>query len=836
MRRLFAGVAVLLVPCAVWAQSAAPPPPADATATAAKSTGLPPILVPVPKQRPKRATQAKRPPAKRAPPAPLEAPATTVAAPADSTVGAPGNPDEMVSVSPIAGGGVPRDKVPANAQVVGAAAFDHALAPDLLQAMSRALAGVSLSDQTGNQFQLDLNYRGFTASPVIGTPQGLAVYQNGVRINEVFGDIVNWDFIPETAINRMELLPGNPVFGLNALGGAISIQMKNGFTYQGVEGEARFGSYGREGFTAQAGGQNDNIAAYVAADSINDQGWREYSPSRVERLYADIGARGEEGEFHVTFTGADNFFGATAATPGQLLAQNWASVYTVPQTTENSLAFLTASLSYKPTDTLALQGLAYYRGFWQTHVDGNGTAAQNQGCPDPTVLCFPNLDGTLSNLITTSGQTVPNTGLLAASVLGEIDRTWTTTNSFGGSLQATSTDKAFGHPNNLVIGASLDRGYVQFTSNGELGTINPNQFPVVYGVGLIIDQPNGDDAPVSLHAYTTYLGVYAIDTFDVTSRLTLTAGARYNIALITLEDELGTALNGFDEYLHFNPVVGATYKIATNVTAYGSFAESNRAPTPLELACSDPIRPCLIDSFLVADPSLKQVVGYTFEGGLRGTLGTGPAGGQLAWSLGAFHTLSENDIIMVASPLPGHGYFQNAGETLREGIEAAVKYKWDRWTAYANYTFIDARFESVELISSPNNPMADANGNILVTPGDHIPAIPRYRIKAGAEYAVTDAWKIGADLNVVGSQYLAGDQSNQNPEVPAYWVVNAHTSYRINKNLEAFGLVQNLFNQRYYTYGLFFQTDSFPYLNLTDPRSFLPGMPLAAYAGVRATW
>ena len=137
-------------------------------------------------------------------------------------------------------------------------------------------------------------------------------------------------------------------------------------------------------------------------------------------------------------------------------------------------------------------------------------------------------------------------------------------------------------------------------------------------------------------------------------------------------------------------------------------------------------------------------------------------------------------------------------------------------------------------LSSPNNPFADANGKIFVIPGDHIPAIPNYRFKAGAEYKITDAWTLGADINAIGSQYLVGDQSNLNPKVPAYWVVNLHSSYHVTKNVEVFGLVRNLFNQRYYTFGTFFQTDSFPYLNLTDPRTFIPGAPFAAYAGLRA--
>ena len=560
------------------------------------------------------------------------------------------------------------------------------------------------------------------------------------------------------------------------------------------------------------------------------------SPSQLRRVYADLGARGDQTEFHVTFTGADNNFGAAAATPVQMLNQDWASVYTIPQTTHNELAFLTTSASWTPTDTLAFQANAYYRGFWQSHVDGNGTAAMNSGCPDPSVLCFPNLDGTVSNLTTTAGQTVPATGQLGTSVLGEIDRTWTSTNSFGGTAQAASSADVFGHSNNFVIGLSIDRGLVQFSTTSELGTINADQFPVVQGVGLFIDQPSGDVAPVGLGAKTLYTGVYATDTFDLTSRLSLTAGGRYNVASIDLQDELGDdpGLTGSHNYSRFNPTVGFTYKINRNVNVYASYSEANRAPTPLELECSDPLRPCLIDNALVGDPSLKQVVSHTVEAGVRGRFDA--AGGALNWSLAAFHTLNTDDIINVASPLPGHEFFQNGGDTLRRGIEASLSYKWDRWNAYANYTLVDATFQDPLTLSSPNNPFADANGNIFVVPGDHLTGIPDYRFKAGAEYQITDLWKLGADLNVTASQYLVGDESNQNPKVPAYWTVNLHSSYQVSKNIELYGLVRNLFNQHYYVNGTFFETNSFPYLNLTDPRTFVPGIPFAAYGGLRATF
>ncbi|MGA8612920.1 MAG: TonB-dependent receptor [Xanthobacteraceae bacterium] len=745
-------------------------------------------------------------------------------------------PAPSQTASPAEPGVIDRDKVPANVQTLTAADFSHVTASNLLDDLAGALPGVALSDQTGNQFQLDLNYRGFVSSPVIGTPQGLAVYQNGVRINEVFGDIVNWDFIPESAIAQMTLVPSNPVYGLNAIGGALSFEMKNGFTYQGAEGELSGGSYGRIGTSVQAGGQNGNLSSYFAADTIDDAGWRLDSPSQLRRLYADAGLRGDDTEFHLTLAEADNHFGVAAATPVEMLSQDWSSVYTIPQTTHNQLTFLTASASWKPSDTLTYQAVAYYRHFAQAHVDGNGTDAQNAGCPDPTVLCFPNLDGSLSNLITTSGATVPATGALAApSILGEIDRTWTNTNSFGGSAQVASSADLFGHGNNFVLGLSVDRGLVQFSTSSELGTINANTFPFVFGSGLFIDQPSGDVAPVGLGGQTLYAGVYSTDTFDVTKRLAITAGGRFNVAQVTLTDELGNdpLFNGSHDYSHFNPMAGATYKLTPNLTLYGDYAITNRAPTALELACADPLRPCLIDNALVGDPDLQQVVTYTGEAGVRGHFDA--AHGQLNWTLGAYRALNTNDIINVASPIPGHEYFQNAGNTLRQGIEANASYKWDRWNVYANFTSVDATFRNYLTLSSPFNPFADANGNIAVAPGDHLAGIPDYRFKAGAEYQITVPWKFGADLNVVGSEYLVGDESNQNPRVAAYWVMNLHSSYKVSGHVELFGLIKNLFDRHYYVYGTFFDVTSFPYLNLTDPRTFLPGMPFAVYGGIRAT-
>ena len=137
--------------------------------------------------------------------------------------------------------GFDRNKVPAMVQTLTADDFTRTDSPNVVDALVQRIPGIVSSDAQGNSFAPDLRYRGFIASPVQGTPQGLAVYMNGVRVNEAFGDTVNWDLIPTIAIGRADVWTNNPAFGLNALGGAVSFQMKNGFTYQGIEVDTRAG-------------------------------------------------------------------------------------------------------------------------------------------------------------------------------------------------------------------------------------------------------------------------------------------------------------------------------------------------------------------------------------------------------------------------------------------------------------------------------------------------------------------------------------------------------------------------------------------------------------------
>lgn len=749
------------------------------------------------------------------------------------------SPRTRIYVYPTAPGigrGLDVDKVPSAINAVDPSQIKRTGSLNVTDALRDNIAGVNITEVTGNPFQPDVEFRGFVASPVTGTPQGLAVYQNGVRINEAFSDAVNWDLIPTAAIRSVTLVTNNPAFGLNALGGALNLQMKDGFTYQGAELDLMGGSFGRIQGSAQWGKQVDNnYAVYAALEGLRDNGFRNYSQSTVRRFYGDIGYKAGDSEFHANMGVAKNDFGASATVPAELLDKYWGATYTTPQTTSNRVGYLNLTGKVDATPTWTLEGTAHVRRYEQKLVDGNPTDVQE--CADPALLCFGD-DATPAN--GADGVQLANP-FAPGTILGEIDRSSIRSTTFGVSGQATNTDQLFGHDNRFVVGAAYDASVTRYNATAEIGSMGENY--VVSGSGVFLGAtPTADPVagPVSLRTVNQYNGLYAMDTFNVTDAFAITGGGRFNAARISLEDQLGTALNGDHTFTRFNPMIGGTYKITPELTAYAGYSEANRVPTPLELGCSDPARPCLIAAFLVSDPPLKQVVSKTVEAGLRGTRELNI--GTLGWKIGGFRATNYDDIVAVpVVGRTGFGYFSNIGRTRRQGLEAEVNIKSPTLQFQASYAFVDARFlDPLELGSE--SPFADdATETIQVRPGNQIPAIPRHRVKVGIDYALTDVWKVGGNALFVSSQYLVGDESNQYAKLPSYTVFNLHTSYQVTKNVQLYGRVDNIFDKRYATYGQFFDREALPNFTnggaeFTDPRSLSPARPRAFYAGMRVTF
>ncbi|HEY1505957.1 MAG TPA: TonB-dependent receptor [Stellaceae bacterium] len=747
----------------------------------------------------------------------------------------------VVGTTPLPGIGIDIDKVPGTVETLSADDLHREATTNLATALHDQISGVTVNDTLGDDFQRDILYHGFEASPVLGTPQGLAVYQNGVRVNEAFGDTVNWDLIPDIAIDRLDLVGANPVYGLNALGGAVAITMKNGFTYHGNETELSGGSFGQRGLSFQYGQQAGEIAAYIAARGLQSDGWRRFSPDSVQQLYADLGARNDRATLDISFTGANNRLFGQGVTPVQELAVDRTLTFTGPQHNFNQLTFVTANGSFQASDTLSFQANLYRREFRQTVANGNTTDAT--ACdPANGFLCQADASTPLTNL---SGNPIPDLSSGGTQPIGENDAEAIRAVTLGGALQATETADLLDRQNHLVAGASIDHATVDFQSTTEMGIINPSLIVEPSGFFVATPENSGfNPTPVGLRSTTNYYGLYLTDTFDVTPALSVTASGRYNLAELTLVDGMGSELTGRARYSRFNPAIGATYKITPAITAYAGYAEANRAPTASEIECSNPAQPCLLPSSLSSDPpNLKQVVAHSYTAGLRGNFQLGILPGAFTWNFGLYRTDLDDDIFAVASSISS-GFFENIGATRRQGIDAALRYHDERWSLRLAYSLVDATFQSTLTLPSSSNPAADASGSIQVRPGDHLPGIPEHRLVANADYSITAAWTIGATLTYSGAQFYRCDESNENAQLPGYALVNLHTNYKFNEHVELFARVDNLFDARYSTFGQFGDPTGIGAPGIpsgattngpgVDNRFQSPGAPITAFAGIRA--
>ncbi|HTW29469.1 MAG TPA: TonB-dependent receptor [Acetobacteraceae bacterium] len=738
-------------------------------------------------------------------------------------------PVVVIGATPLLGSGVDQAKVPAASQVLTPQDITRYGPPQPLKALNDMVGGVALDEAAANPLQPNLVYRGFVAGPLDGTAQGLAVYVNGARFNMPFGDTVNWDLIPDAAINTMNLEGANPVFGLNALGGALNVQLKDGFSYHGSQFEIYGGSYGRIESDFQYGKQSGNTAAYIAGTVFHDGGWRDEQSTDQYNIYGDVGWRGDRAELHLNIIAADTQLNGPGTIPVQLEDVQRNAQFTGPNLVANKYTRISLNGSYDITDTTSVQAVAYYQYLLQRVVNGN--TPDFAPCDDGSgFLCEDPGDF----LTDRSGSPIPD--YLNGGPYSELDNQTVNTNGYGVSAQVTNTDPVFGLHNHFVAGASFDGGDTLFSANSEVGGLTDDRNYA--GPGPTIDQADGSIAPVRVGVTNGYYGVFATDILDVTPHLSLNAGGRFNYAQIDLDDQNGGDVTGNHSYAHFNPGVGLTYRFAPALAVYASWSEANRAPTPAELSCADINSPCTLANFFVGDPNLKQVVARTIEAGLRGRFHF-DARTEVQWNAGLFRTDSDDDIYFLPSTIPGRDFFQNIGQTRRQGVEAGISVRRGRLYAWLSYAYTDATFQSSFLEDSPLNPAADANGQIQVNKGDQLPGVPTNRLKFGVQYGVTPAWTVGLTGIASSGVFLVGDEANLTPKTGAYVVLGLNTNYKLTQHIELFGLVQNMLNAKYDTYGTFSDVTSVPIAqvpNATNTRSLSPAPPIAGYGGLRVTF
>jgi outer membrane receptor protein involved in Fe transport len=786
---------------------------------------------------------------------------------------------DVVSSTPLPGTDLPLDQLPAPVQTATARDIEESGSLDLAALLNRRLNGIHINENQENPFQPDVNYRGYTASPLLGTPEGISVYMDGVRQNQPFGDIVAWDLIPKIAISEVALMPGsNPLFGLNTLGGAVSIQTKDGHSQPGVTLQVNGGSFGRRAGEVEYGGSNKNgLHWYLAGNLFREDGWRKLSPSEVRQSFGKLGWIHGKTSISLSFAYADNWLTGNGLQDSRFLAQDYSSVYSVPDITWNRSPSFNLSVGHTLTNHLTLTGNAYYRYIRADTTNGDinsesfDESLYNLSAADIAALTAAGYKGfpTTGNSTT---EPFPYWQCIAQGLeksepiekcTGIVTNTFNKQHNYGVSGQASWL---VSH-NHVTVGSGWDGSGLTFHQASQFGYLDPDRITITPIDAFADGTTNQDGAPVdtrvNLHGSVHTFSLYATDTLTVGKSLALTFSGRYNRTAIDNIDRLPVdptgargSLNGSYVFARFNPAAGLTYTPSRFAGVYFSYSEASRAPTAIELGCADPNEPCNLPNALVSDPPLKQVVTRTFEAGIRS-----PQDSRLRWSAGWFRAENHDDLLFVASEQTGFGYFTNFGETRRQGAEVSISGQFRQFTLGGNYTFLDATYQSPQVVDGASNSSNDGgtglDGNIAIRPGDHIPQIPRNLLKTYLDYQITKKLQVELAFLATGRSYARGNENNlDQPDgvnylgpgfSPGYGVVNLGAHYQIQKRLQVFAQVDNLLNHRYYTAA---QLGPSPFDNsgnfvarpfapvdgdfpIRTSTFFAPGAPIAAFGGIR---
>ena len=787
---------------------------------------------------------------------------------------------EVVAATPLAGTDMAIAQSPAPVQTAGVRDLEQSGALDLSDLLNRRLDGVHINENQENPFQPDVNYRGYTASPLLGTPEGISVYVDGVRQNQPFGDIVAWDLIPKVAIDEIALMPGsNPLFGLNTLGGALSVQTKDGNSAPGASLEISGGSFGRRAGEFEYGGSNRyGLNWYAAGNLFREDGWRQDSPSEVRQVFGKLGWLHDGTSASLSFGYAGNWLTGNGLQDTRVLAHNYSNVYSIPDVTWNHSPAVNFSLRQNVTRNFTLSGNLYFRFIRTDTINGDinsdsfDQSLYNLSTADVNALRAAGYSGfpTTGNAAT---EPFPYWRCIAQGLemadpsercTGITTRTNSRQNNYGASGQAGWQTTR----HHLVAGMAWDRSSLTFAQGSQFGYLNADHLTITpidsFADGSTSAGGVPVDTRVNLHGLINTVSAYVMDTISL-GPLAFTASGRYNRTSIDNLDRLPLdptgargSLNGNYVFSRFNPSAGVTYSPWKTVGLYFSYSQASRAPTAIELGCANPDQPCNFPNALVSDPPLQQVVTHTWEAGVRGSLET------LRWSAGWFRASNLNDLLFVASQQTGFGYFTNFGQTRRQGIEASISRKFGRATLGGNYTLLNATYESSQVLDGHVNSSNDAgpglDGGITVQPGDRIPQTPQNILKSYAEYQATRKLDLDLDFLAVGRSFARGNENNlYRPDgvyylgpgfSPGYGVVNVAAHYQLRKRVQLFVEVNNLLDHHYYSGA---QLGSTPFDNagnfvarpfaavdgnfpIRTTTFFAPGAPFGAWGGLRFKW
>lgn len=719
------------------------------------------------------------------------------------------NQIDVYSATPLPSIGLPVNMVPSAVQIVTSEEVVEQSGVSIADYMVNNLQGVTVNEVGGNPYQVELNYRGYNATPIAGNPQGLSIYIDGIRANQPFSNNVLWDLIPNFAIEDMQLVGGsNPVYGLNTLGGSMSMQTKSGRTFNKSALDILVGSWGRHVGLVESGGisEDGQFDYYLGYEYFEEDGWRDFSPTYVNQWFSKGGWDTDTSRFEVSYTGAHNKLIGNGLTPKDLLGSDNEGIHTLEDQTRNDYGQLSLNGMHFIDDMTMASGNVYWRRLDQSTSNGD-------------------LDDDWEE---------------AGDSEGSLNRTITKQDAYGANGQLTFDSDWIGRINQLIVGASYEYSLVKFRqSTQEIETLLSSGF---FGGSL-----GTETQTTGLKGKTETYGLFVTNTHALTETLSLNTAIRYNYVTIDNKDTFNApgaaaSLTSEHDYDRLNPSIGLIFSPTENYSTYASYSESSRAPTSIELGCSNPDQPCNLPTQMADDPPLDQVVAKTVEIGARGQLNN-----FLTWNFAAYDAINHDDILFIyANASNAAGYFTNVSKTTRQGVDLGLATQFDKLSLDFSYGYIAARYGSDFTMVSEVNSSAGAGSAIQVKDGDYLPNIPKHNFKIRAKYQLQPAWYLGATATTFSSSFMMGNENQKHNEsngvqgeVPGYTAVNLDSAYHFSgtlNGLKLYAKLINVFDNEYYTGGRMAQT--FVQKDRTfgaerDVASLVPGAPRAGWIGLR---
>lgn len=601
-----------------------------------------------------------------------------------------------------------------------------------------SLPGVQAESKNG-AYDTHIIIRGAGAKAAYGVRE-IMIMVDGVPVTDP-DSFTRLDMVDTSDIERIEVVkgPNSTLYGANAAGGVINIITKNPMEAQGLNIKLSHGSYNSEETHVQYGGNSGDLYYVLSGTRRSTDSWREHNKFDSHQLngrFSYILDDSSDLTLSLSYTESD------LELPGNLTKEEFDADHTQQASSWIHMGRYSTNkrlaLGYNKEFTGGndLIAKAYMQDWYHYHpvpygINDGGAVVSGL---DLQLNIPSELMGKKS--ITSVGVSGQRDDRASAKYTYR-DTTW---NSFAGRVTAPYSDSDI-RGDLMEADTNIVDKYGVFVQ--ESIWLGEN---TILDVGLRHDVVDFD-----LHSDKHYEWDHSIGNYAAASDV------------VDIEES----------WKRLSPRLGINHALSDGMHVYGAISTGFQTPTQSEL-----------ETNLDLDPQ-KSV---NYELGLKGSTETGHR-----YEAVAFHTKIEDEVLKLVDFF-GTSYYDNAGETVHQGLELSGVYRATSTISIgANYTYSDFYFDKYE------EQEADYSSGFPPTiithyrSGNQIPLIPEHKYTAFVDYRSPEGFYGRLSSNTWGEYYV--DTANSET-YDGFTVLNAKVGHKL-KNRDFYLQAGNILDKKY---------------------------------------